>query len=204
MNQFTWDAATGRYRWPNGRFASKKEIRDAIDVALQNEIVRSRELGLALREGRLSLSAWRVEMRDMIKSVHLYSAALAKGGWAQLTKSDYGTVGNIVRHEYRFLERLASGLNTGAIAMDGQFFDRSRMYAEAGRDTYHQIERVVMRAIGFRFESNVLHPAEHCASCTEQTARGRVAIGTLIAIGRRTCLRKCKCSLAYWKSFSGE
>ena len=200
MNPFVWDASTGRYRWPNGRFASKKEVRDAIDAALDNEIKRSRELGLALREGRVSLSVWRLEMREMIKSVHLYSAALAKGGWAQLTQSDYGTVGNIVRHEYRFLERFVTGLNNGRVAMDGNFFDRARMYAEAGRDTYHQVERAIMKAAGYVYESNVLHPAEHCAVCVEQRDRGRVPIGELIAIGRRTCLRKCRCSLAYWKT----
>lgn len=198
MNQFTWDPKSGRYRWPNGRFASKKEIRDTIDLALRNEIQKARELGTALREGRVSLSIWRIQMRDMIKSVHLYSAAMAKGGWAQLTKSDYGVVGNIVRHEYRFLERLASGLSSGGVPMDGFFMDRVRMYAEAGRDTYHQIERAVMKAAGFVYESNILNPAEHCAMCIEQRDRGKVPIGTLVAIGRRTCLRKCKCSLAYW------
>lgn len=142
-------------------------------------------------------------MRDAIKNIHLYSAAIAKGGWAQLTQADFGRVGKIVRSEYKYLERLASGIGDGSIPLDGRFKDRSSQYAEAGRDTYHEIERATMRAAGYTLESNVLHPAEHCTgagSCVEQTARGKVRIGQLIPIGRRRCLRKCRCSLAYWKS----
>jgi hypothetical protein len=49
-------------------------------------------------------------------------------------------------------------------------------------------------------EWNVLHPADHCegvGSCIEQTARGKVPIGSLIPVGDRRCLRRCHCTIEY-------
>lgn len=204
---FVWDPKTQQYRMSNGRFVSRAVVRETLDKALDNEKARARTLAQAFRMGRITLMQWRQEMRDMIKNIHLFSAALAKGGWAQLTQADYGRVGNVVRGEYGFLERFAVGLSNGSIATDGRFVDRANMYAEAGRDTYHQIQRASMRDAGWRYESNKLNPAEHCEgtnSCVEQTDRGRVRIGQLIPIGRRRCLRKCKCELEFWRTREDE
>lgn len=200
---FTWDPTVQQYRGPNGRFVSRAEIRAALDKALDQERIWTRVLAQDFRLGRITLMQWRQEMRDVIKNVHLFSAALARGGWAQLTQADYGRVGNVVRGEYGYLERFAVGLSNGSIPTDGTFVDRATMYAEAGRDTYHQVQRVAMSEAGWKFESNKLNPAEHCTgsgSCVEQTERGRVPIGKLIPIGRRRCLRKCRCDLEFWET----
>ncbi len=200
---FTWDPSTQQYRRSNGRFVSRSEVRAALDKALDQEKVWARILAQDYRMGRITLMKWRQEMRDVVKSVHLFSAALARGGWAQITQADYGRIGSVVRGEYGYLERFATGLSNGSISTDGSFVDRANMYAEAGRDTYHQVQRVAMREAGWWYESNKLNPAEHCTgagSCVEQTDRGRVAIGKLIPIGRRRCLRKCKCDLEYWRT----
>lgn len=202
MNPFVWDPSVGQYRYPNGRFVARKDVRDAIDKALQAEAHKTQTIGIQLRNGTITLSSWRQGMRDIARNVHLFSAALAKGGSAQMTQADFGRVGQVLRHEYRFLDKFAVAVSQG-YPLDGRFFDRALMYAQAGRDTYHIVERAVMKDAGFVYESNVLTPAEHCTGedgCIAQTARGRVPIGELIPIGRRTCLRKCKCYLAYWKT----
>jgi hypothetical protein len=200
---YTWDPSTGQYRSASGRFVSRTKVRAYIDKVLDREMRNAKELALSLRNGDLSLEAWRASMRDMIKSVHLYDAAAAKGGWGQLTADDYGRIGAIVKKEYQFLERLANGISTGKIPLDGRVVQRAQMYAEAGRDTYHQVERATMVKAGFRVERNILHSADHCGDCVGETARGYVPIGRLIPIGRRQCLRRCRCSLAYAKTTSG-
>lgn len=194
---YTWSAAAQQYRAKNGRFVPRAEIRAVIDGALARESASARTLALALRNGDISLESWRLQMRTMIKNVHLYNAAAAKGGWAQLTQADYGRVGQIVRSEYGFLEQLARGISNETIPLDGSFVARAQMYAQAGRETYHQTQRASMKSAGFRFELNVLHAAEHCGLCLSETARGWVPIGELIPIGQRTCLRNDRCSLSF-------
>jgi hypothetical protein len=120
----------------------------------------------------ISLEAWRASMRDMIKSVHLYDAAAAKGGWGQLTADDYGRIGAIVKKEYQFLERLANGISTGQDPAGW-----------AGRAACHDVCRSGARHVpsgGARhhgqgrvpLERNVLHPADHCGDCVGETAKG--------------------------------
>lgn len=199
---YTWDPSTQQYRGPDGRFVPRSEVRAALEKSLNKEMSKAKDLAQSLRMGRISLAVWRQEMRDMIKNVHLFSAALARGGWAQVTQADYGRVGNIVRGEYGFLERFAQGVANGTVEINSWFQDRALMYAEAGWDTYFQVETAAMKEAGFRFESNILSPVENCTgsgSCVEQTARGKVKIGALIPIGRRRCLRRCRCHKEYWR-----
>jgi hypothetical protein len=198
---YTWDPAAQQYRGPNGRFVSRSDVLDALNKALDKEMAKVKELAQALRMGRTSLMTWRQGMRDAIKNIHLFSASLAKGGWAQLTQADYGRVGQVVRGEYGYLESFAQGIADGKVDLDSWFTERSTMYAEAGWDTYFQIETAARKEAGFKYESNVLSPVENCTganSCVEETARGRVRIGKLIPIGRRRCLRRCRCHKEYW------
>lgn len=200
---YRWSPKTGRYVYTNGRFVRKADVRAAIDVALEKESARALLLSQKLRNGMISLNAWRAEMREMIKNVHIYDAAIARGGFAQLGAADYGRIGQIVRGEYGWLEGFAREIASGKQGLDGRFTERAKQYAQAGRKTYHQTERAVMREAGYRFEFNQLHPADHCAGCLGETARGRVPIGSLIPIGDRICRRKCRCSLGYARRVSG-
>jgi hypothetical protein len=197
---FRWDPRTGQYVNGAGKFVSRAKVRSVIDDILKQESANARDLALGLRNGDISLEAWRLSMRELIKNVHLLDAAAAKGGWAQLGADDYGRIGAIVKKEYQYLERLSRGISSGKIPLDGRIVQRAQLYAQAGRDTYHQVERATMAKAGYRFEANVLHPADHCGGCLGETARGRVRIGQLIPVGRRDCLRNCRCSMAYFKT----
>lgn len=194
---FRWSAKAGQYIRPNGRFVPRTEVRRAIDKALDAEKARALDLANRLRAGTISLERWRSEMRDMIKTVHLYSASAASGGWAQLSAADFGRIGQIVRGEYAYLEKFARGIARGKVPLDGNFLNRAKMYAEAGRDSYHQTERASARRAGKREERNILHPADHCGGCLAASAEGWVKIGKLVPIGRRDCRRKCRCSLRF-------
>jgi hypothetical protein len=199
MPPFRWNAKAGRYVRPNGTFVSWADVTAAIDAALEKELRTVVALASDLRNGLISLETWRADMRAMIKSVHLISGAAAKGGWAQLTQADYGRIGQIVRGEYGFLEQFAQKISSGARPLDGNFKQYAQMYAQAGRDTYHQVLRATMSENGMRYEENVRHALESCGGCLAESARGRVRIGKLVPIGRRQCLRNCKCTLAFFE-----
>ena len=66
---------------------------------------------------------------------------------------------------------VASACTDRTVPIVQQFMARERVSAE----------RVsVMRASGFREERNVLNPAEHCAGCLAEAARGWVTLGSLV------------------------
>jgi hypothetical protein len=193
---FRWNDALGRYIAPNGKIVSKNDVRLAIDVAIDNAERRMTKLAVDLRNGDITGAAFYRDMRRSVKQVHLYNAAAAKGGWAQLTPSDFGRVGQRVRYHYAHLNQLAADIAAG-LPLDGRFENRVGMYAQAGRSTYHRTERADMIDRGFTLERNVLHKAEHCDGCLIETSRGWVPLGELVIVGERDCLTRCKCTIEH-------
>jgi hypothetical protein len=150
-----------------------------------------------LQSGRISVADWRERMAGHIKATHLYSAAMPRGGWAQMTAADFGRVGRLVRIQYEYLNNFAAQLSAG-LPVDGRFLHRARMYQNAAREVYHESERVEMQDVqGLEQERNILAAADNCEGCVVETARGWVPIGSLRPIGRRTCLTNCLCRIKY-------
>jgi hypothetical protein len=196
-SRYVWDPAAGRYRVRRtGRFVRRVDVRAALDDALDARGRAMRGITHSYLDGRITLSAWRIEMRAAIKNVHIWSAVLAEGGWSQFTPSKWGRLGAVVRREYAFLERLVQQIRAGDVS-EARLLERERLYLEHGRATYHKFERDVQRGTGMIFERSVLGVADHCTECLAEAGRGWVPIGALVPIGERQCLSNCRCSIAY-------
>lgn len=193
---FAWDARAKQYRAPNGQFVSRAEIRRVLQQTVSQRSQRMTALSDQLRAGEVSGETWYVEMRQLVKDVHLYNAAAAKGGWAQLGPQDYGRVGRLVREQYKYLNRLADQISKG-LPLDGRFIQRAKLYAKAASRTFWALFTTVMREADATEEHNVLGFAEHCADCLGETARGWVPLGELVPVGARACLGNCECYIEY-------
>jgi hypothetical protein len=193
---YAWDAGAQQYRDASGRFVPRPTIRQTIDDTIAATERDMGALAAELRTGDITGDEWLAEMQARVKDVHLYNAAAAKGGWAQLTEDDLAVVGREVRRQYTYLNRFADQIDHGLV-LDGRFLARVELYAEAGRGTFEAITGDMMAARGKTEEHNVLHPAEHCQGCLDETDRGWVPIGELVPIGARDCLGRCKCTMAY-------
>lgn len=196
---FRWNARAQQYVTTDGRFVARARVRLALDQAIARKTSELKVLANNLRGGSISLDSWALRTRELVKDVNLYSAAAAKGGWAQMTPTEYGRVGQAVKTQYAYLDRFVGEISAG-LPLDGRFLARASMYATSGRVLYGAIVSDAMADVGFTWERNMLSPADHCASCVGETARGRVPIGELIPIGERTCLGNCQCFIEYGRS----
>lgn len=192
---YKWNARAGRYTL-GGRFVRQAAIRRALDEALVSTAARARILAAALSKNSISLIEWERQMRALVKDAHLYSGALARGGWAQMRPSDYGRLGAEIKKEYTYLNRFASELSTG-YALDGRFRARVDMYVQAGRKSYYDLHDAMQEERGMTEERNILSPVDSCSECPALTELGWVELGTLPQIGTRQCLRNCKCDKEY-------
>lgn len=194
---YRWDARTARYRDARGRFLARRSVRSALDGAIDASAAGVRALAEQYREGRISLAEWESSMRGVIKSSHLSSMALARGGWQHMDAAAYGRAGRVIRDQYAYLSRFAAQLASGEAVPDGRMVRRMEMYLQSARTAYHATERQEMALRGLTHERNVLAPADHCPGCLEADAMGWVPIGTLPPVGQRDCLSRCKCSVEY-------
>lgn len=61
----------------------------------------------------------------------------------------------------------------------------------ADRHVYHVTEHVAQEDSGLDAERSVLHPADHCAGCLAEVAKGWRPIGAMVTIGERDSKGEC-------------
>lgn|GEM_PF-5625264 len=199
--RFRYDPRSGQYRWAsNGRFVPRNQVRLWLDDALEKAGDRFDALAEALKSGRMDLITWEIRMRREIKNVALYSAAVSKGGWAQMSESDLGRVGRFVQDQYVALRGFARQIETGKQQLDGRLNARAQLYAQAGRVLNERMTRADMRIRGYDEERSVRHTDDSCDGCLEEEAAGWRPIGEMVAIGERQCLSRCRCTAEYRRS----
>lgn len=194
--QFRWNAKAARYVNASGRFVSRTKVRDALDEALDKSARRIDRVSRRLADGEITVAHWRTTMRREIKNTQLYSAASARGGWAQLDARELGRVGGLVGQQYKYLDDFAADIRRGRVGANG-VASRARMYAQGGRRVYHETEREVNLVAGYTQERNYLGRADHCSACVGESRRRWVAIGDLQPVGTRICLSNCRCYIGY-------
>ena len=197
---FRWNERAGRFIDRAGRFVARSVVVGALDGALERSREAIGDLRLALRDGRISLAAWQQGMATELRMGHLAAAATARGGWGQLTVADLRHVEGIVTEQLTFLRRFAGQIASGEQPLNGILLRRAELYALMPRMTQHEMERLESLRLGFDEERNMLAASEHCQGCISETERDWVPIGTLVAIGARDCLSKCRCSISYRNS----
>lgn len=198
VSSFAWNAGASRYiRRSTGQFVTRATVRRALERALVNAKLEMRGLSQSLAAREISIATWQLGMAEGLRATHLYAAAIARGGFAQLTAEDYGRVGTLLRSRFLFLNRFAGQLEDGLL-LDGRFLQRAGMYIDAARTAFQHAERAEMQENqGMTEERNVLSDAEHCDGCLDATDEGWVPIGELPDIGARDCLTNCQCEIEY-------
>lgn len=195
---FGYSKESQRFRdLESGRFVGERAVRDAVDRVADLASRRMGELTARFRAGEITAVAWQSGLLETIKSGQVAAALAAYGGRGAMTPERWGTVGQLIRTEYAYLRQFTADVLEGRQRWNGRMDARARLYGQAARRNYEAIRRRESASAGLQYERNVLHPADHCQQCQNQTALGPVPIGTLIPVGMRTCRSGCKCTLSF-------
>jgi hypothetical protein len=205
LSQYGWNETAGRYiDIGSGRFIPFQSIKAEMETAVSASQANNGALTERLVSGDLSLEEWRLGMEREIKIVNVASAALARGGWAQMSPADWGWVGSQVKAQYGYLRSFAAELASGAMPLNGRVVVRARLYATAARSIYENARRRWEQLDnGMLYERRVLGIAEHCHThvelpgCVELAALGWQSIGSLPPIGATPCRTNCQCSYEF-------
>lgn len=205
---YSFDNKSGRYRDnANGRFLSSRNVVSALETQIDASRSAMAQVTESLRNNRISLSDWRSEMVNHIKTIHVAQYAAGQGGWAQMTASDYGRIGNVLKEQYRYLNGFTHDLQEQMFSkggIDRRADARAGLYAEAGHATFEASRRLERFEAGMGYERRVLGSAEHCSDCVEYADRGWQPLHTLPAIGDSQCHSNCRCTFEYAESLQGD
>lgn len=196
--KFWWDSTAGRYRDAHGHFVPRLLVRKSLDRIAAASGQRMRVMGQQLGRGKVSLVDFHLAMRAEVKTAFINNVAAAKGGYAQMSQSDFGRVGNEVKKQYKFLDDFVNELYAGVTKTGTPgFLARVQLYFNTARTFFYKFDREAQEEAGMIEERNMLHPAEHCPECLAMSAMGWVPIGTLVPIGERECVGNDRCDVEY-------
>ena len=203
---YSWNATAHRYiDNETGRFVSSADIRNSLENLIDQSGLNMNALTQSLQDGKISLADWQTGMMQQIKLTHTASGALANGGWAQMTPSDWGLTGQRIREQYDYLRNFAKQIASGEQPFDGRMLVRADMYADAGNGTYWEIDKRSHLADGYDIGRRVLESgAEHCDDCLEYASEGWMPIDDIPEIGDSQCMTRCRCEIEYRSSLDVE
>jgi hypothetical protein len=199
LTGYGWNPTAHRYvDLESGRFVSQATIRDGLENLIDMSALNMNQLTQQLIDQQITLAAWQSGMMTEIKSAHVAASALSQGGWAQMTQSDWGATGQLIKEQYQYLRNFAQEIADGKQALDGRALVRSDMYGDAANGTYSEMIRRAQIAAGMEEERRILEDSINaCDGCVEQAEQGWQPIGTLDPIGAEECQTRCRCEFDY-------
>ena len=127
-----------RYRdTRTGRFVSRSAVRTQVQNSIDVSVDRSEEIARTIAAGELDALDARAIMRQEIKKSYIRSYELGRGGRRAMTQSDWGSVGGMLREQYRYLDRFVGEMADGNLS-EGQIKTRFSMYLRSSREGFER------------------------------------------------------------------
>lgn len=190
---YLWDARLGNYvNRATGRMVKRAEIQGALGAVCDRGASTLAGIAQAGQNGTLTPRQFYEAMQREVRQLYNASAALGKGGWAQMTQSDWGRVGRALREEYGRLRAFAAGLADGTIS-EKQAIARARLYADSAYRQYWKTWGGLQEGLGNDEERWIsMEDPLVCPTCRELEARGWQPIGTLPEPGEPHAGDRCQ------------
>jgi hypothetical protein len=187
------------YSLTSGRFVSRETLAEGLQSMMDTSAVNMNALTQSLIDNQITLANWQTGMMTEIKNTNVASAALANGGWANMTQSDWGATGQLIREQYDYLRGYAKDIANGTQALDGRALVRSDLYADAANSTFWEMDKRSHLLDGYDIARRVLEVKDdgNCDGCIEAAAEGWLPIDEVLPIGDAECMTRCRCSIEY-------
>ena len=145
MADWVWNLKAKRYQdAETGRFMARDEVLGLVQQSLDASGNVTDTLAGLVAGGQLAPGDWRDMMRSEIKGEYLRQYMTGRGGRAQMTYSDWGRCGAMLKAQYKWLEGFAAQVATGELS-EAQIRARAWLYVDSARQAY---EKGNARALG--------------------------------------------------------
>lgn len=193
---YGWDDKLRNYvDLDTGRMVKRSDITDLLRDVTKSSEDKMAALGRMAADGEMSPRKFYEAMQQEIKLATNANAALAKGGWAQLTQADIDATENKIRQEYANLWSFARDIKDGDLT-PAQIEARAALYANSTYERYWQITTEEQMAKGMVQERLVTVGDERvCEECMDEASKGYVMIGTYYP----PIHPGCRCDVEYSK-----
>lgn len=155
----------------------RQAIQDLLRTVVAGSERRLGLLGSLYADGTLTGRQFYELMAREVKLGTNVATALAKGGWQNVTQTEWGANGAQCRAEYGRLREFVRAVENGELSA-AQIEARAKLYANTAYGRYWEIEQAAQRARG-KTKMRILTVGDDrvCPECVAEEARGWQAIG---------------------------
>lgn len=196
MPNFSYSQSARQYRDnTTGRFLSTEQARGLIEqqiVAIGQDIST---IGDLLVRDLISVSTWEEQTAIALKTLHIQSYVLGKGGMRQMGDTDYRNLTDKLQYQFLKLRGFSQDIINEGMS-EAQFKARLQLYSNAARSSYENGRRAAHGA-GW-LERRVLSRDNNCDPCINHSGRGWQPSGFLPGIGEQCdCMARCNCGFEF-------
>lgn len=191
-----YDPKTHQFTTPRGRRIPIDEVRREVDKLVKVVGRKARTIGQRYTDGKITLVEFEIEMRELLKSAHIVSASIGKGGRARMDQAAWGRVGARLKGEYGYLAKFARNLEKGTVAK-AYSPNRAKRYASGVVMSYHDSVRQEYSSTGPIQVRLITNSLEGCEECAADESRGWVDVDDMAELGTRECGNFCLCDLIF-------
>ena len=211
MPDWRWDGVANRYRdLDTGRFLSREKALSWVDACTRASDSFGDTMASLVSGGRVNAVDWLAGMRQEIKEEYIRQYLLGRGGLEQMTPSDWGSIGGMLKEQYSYLSGFYQEIAAGNLS-EAQIAMRSNMYTNSAREAFERAQAKVAAAAGMdEVIWEVSAGVENCEDCLAFAAMGWQPVsedpynGAYPGSGDTQCLTNCQCFETYRKSETGE
>jgi len=139
FTRVAWNDAAQRWYWTAGSgqtgFVAESVIAAELSAHQAAMKVTLQTLTRGLFAGEMNVAEWQVAVAVEIKNASIAQAMFAVGGVDNMTQSDYGRIGQMLREQYGFLDGFGKDIATTGIT-EQQALVRIGMYGDATEQAY--------------------------------------------------------------------
>ena len=185
----------------DGRKVSRREVRSEIDKLLQEVEKSAARLSKNLEANAISLTEFQLGMQDLLRSAHIISASIGKGGRALMTQADWGRVGAKIKWQYGYLDKFAKKLDRNILSEAGAA-SRAKSYASSiyvsFSNTFQEAQTTFVEDGKNPLQCRLVQNSqEGCEECTADAEAGWMSVDDMGEIGTRLCQDFCKCDIEF-------
>jgi hypothetical protein len=195
-----YDLQLKRFR-TKGRTVSRLKVRSEINKLTQHVGKESAKIAKELQSKSISVAEFEIRMRELLKSAHIVSASVGKGGRALMTQADWGRVGAKIKWQYGYLNKFARKIAQGSIS-EVATIARARSYSSSVFVSFYSTFKDAQTTFvedGKNPEQCrlVTNSEEGCVECAADEAEGWMSIDDMGEIGSRICGDFCRCDIIF-------
>lgn len=197
VESFKYNPNAGQYQnTASGQFVNEQELNRLVEVEINRLRARLQGHARTLNARAINIPEFQIRMAETLKRGHLRIAELAIGGRTEMTPAIFGTVGRLLRDEYKYLESFGAALKAGM--SDAQVVNRAGLYANALKITFSKTWIYSSAKAGYNlFLRKMDDNARHCSSCPKYDTQGKfVTVDKIVPIATACeCRNGCKCRI---------